>query len=1313
MRRRLAIGFLLTVVTLVVGAIGFARSQLAADLLCDAVVDAGRSRLGATVEVGWCELDPFSMAVVLHDLHAAAPDQGLDVKARRVEVRLREVQGLSRAPDLQSLDVDGLVLTRTPPPAAEDPAPAPSATPAADAAPCEAPRLPFELSEATLHDAALSLDYGAAGKVEARGLTLSARPAEEGRRVELEAEAVEVARGGRTEQVQDLSARVHLDLEAQRADLESFSAASGDLHVGLRGRVQGLCEPDADVTVVASGAFARLLALAGLPDERGPVEGRLALSAHLRGRLGAPDVTGSLEVVGGRIGSHRLGDVHFEGGLLGHRLQIARLSTSALGEPALVTGEIVLGPHLPATLHVESDGASLERLVDALGHPGPWVDGRIVASGDLSGTLSPLALDGEAKAEIRSFEVLDRDVTRGPATEDETYLTLPPTRIEGAVSVRAGLIRVPHARLHTGSSRVSLSASFPLHKAGPMEVAADLGSVDLADLDRIAGLPFQGVLTGTASVSGAYDDPHIEGRVDARGLVVDGLEAGVGQARIVYDRYHIRLHDAYGQRGRTPYTIEKFDLVLKPKPVDFDIRVSADGGRIEDIVEALDGYTAYASYFRGVTGRGRGSVHLTGPKQRLTAILDVTASDGSLRGQPYRRLRVKGRLFERRRWEFDEAVLSLDEGSRLTVRGWAEKDGPLALSVSARDVPVSALAPLTGSDLGGRLSGDLVVQGTWDVPEANGGAALTGGTWQGLALRPVRLQVSLHGRRLGLSGRLAGEALTGTGWVELQSPYPFEADLNLDEDDLGQWLPPGSGPAEALAGWQGAATGEVHLAGLLRHPQSLHGTARLDRLAARHDDLILGARGPVEARIVDGGVVVERLVVGAEGSELSVTGVRALDGQLDLALRGHLDLGLLSTLVPSVTRASGGATLEATASGTLTAPVLVGSAELEGGTVGVTGLPFALEDLSGRMSFSQSRLIVDDLQGAAGGGRVALSGEVGLDRFVPGRVHLAARLDAIHTRVPEGLRSVVSGGLFLDGPLDGLVLTGDLDVDRARWAKDLEVDTLIPTFKKRIAAAPAPDRAPLLRFDVGLHAPGTIRVENRNLTATLRADLRLTGSDVHPGLVGTVSSVEGRALFRGNEWTVTQALVDFKERDRILPSFDVHAESDVRDYRVYVHAFGTPDRLRLDLSSDPDLAETDLVTLVTLGITSRDAEAGFGGGDAAWAAADALFAISGLDRHVRSFIPRNPILRDASLRLTSGYSRGTGQVEPRLAFESRVLVDELRLRYSAPLGIRGQRTQAEYRITDTVSVQAEWDTENQVTSLGNVGLDLKLRWEGE
>jgi translocation and assembly module TamB len=145
------------------------------------------------------------------------------------------------------------------------------------------------------------------------------------------------------------------------------------------------------------------------------------------------------------------------------------------------------------------------------------------------------------------------------------------------------------------------------------------------------------------------------------------------------------------------------------------------------------------------------------------------------------------------------------------------------------------------------------------------------------------------------------------------------------------------------------------------------------------------------------------------------------------------------------------------------------------------------------------------------------------------------------------------------------------------------------------------------------------------------------------------------------------------------------------------------------LSSEPQLPEGDILSLLTLGVISKDKSNTAGAG--AGLAAEALFNASGLDRQVQHFLPKNPLLRDLSFHIATVYNDATGIVEPNALLESKFLTEQLKLRLTQPVSGRGTKAQAEYRFDDRLSAQAQWDNEHIDYSIGNWGLNLKLHWE--
>jgi translocation and assembly module TamB len=302
------------------------------------------------------------------------------------------------------------------------------------------------------------------------------------------------------------------------------------------------------------------------------------------------------------------------------------------------------------------------------------------------------------------------------------------------------------------------------------------------------------------------------------------------------------------------------------------------------------------------------------------------------------------------------------------------------------------------------------------------------------------------------------------------------------------------------------------------------------------------------------------------------------------------------------------------------------------------------------------------------------------------------------------------------GTPEETTVTGRLRVVRARYTADVNLERSMLELRRR---APVPPRAydkagEWLRFDLQVVVDGDARIENDLVSGAVRGELTVTGNLAAPGAVGTLSMAEGsRARFRGNEFALSHAVLDLTDRNRVELALDVHGQSQVRDYQIFMHAFGPLADPQVTLTSTPPLSQPDIITLLSLGFTRRDAGAGSGVESVATAAAaQALFSASGLDEQVRRFVPRGQMVRDLSVRITTEWSEASSQVEPRAEFESFLLRERLRLRYQAPLsGSRGQKAQAELKLGRHTALQYQWDNDNPAVDTGDHGVDLKFRWE--
>jgi translocation and assembly module TamB len=301
-------------------------------------------------------------------------------------------------------------------------------------------------------------------------------------------------------------------------------------------------------------------------------------------------------------------------------------------------------------------------------------------------------------------------------------------------------------------------------------------------------------------------------------------------------------------------------------------------------------------------------------------------------------------------------------------------------------------------------------------------------------------------------------------------------------------------------------------------------------------------------------------------------------------------------------------------------------------------------------------------------------------------------------------------------------LAGDLIIDRFRYTKEMEPKKALLDFigGRRVDSTLAAKAKPQLRLNVTVKADRSIDIDNNLAHVRLSGKARLIGNDTRTGLIGELTAPEGgRGYYQGNELEITSAVVQFQDRDQIVPRFDVNAETVVREYRIHVRAWGTPAEYTVDYTSDPSLPRGDIISLFLVGATNRDRNAAPAAG--LRAASDLLLSLSGLDKKARDFLPDNPLVSNLRTDFSSRYSSITGQVEPTAGFSVNVLTKDLTARFAQPVNeVRGQQASVEYVLGATErggsALQLSWDNDVATTTMGgnlpigNLGLDLKLHF---
>lgn len=1304
-RRRVA---LLLVVLCLAGTFWFLRTQYAWDKACDLARTRLPGALNADVHIGACEIDPLSQAVIAKDIQIRPKDAPADAEpllsAERAEVALASVHPFFRTVELNRVSAQRpkVVLDlRQPRPAS------------GEAGKCSLePMRRVEINQLALKDASVTVLLPDDKRVEISRLdvrwTLRRGVAE----FEIEARDGVVHLGG---DAQDLAlTRLFLQgsFSADDEEVEFSRAEVGvdDVTVSWTGKVEELCDPNLSLEAQLFVPLRTVAKVAKLPS---PVAGHVWSRVSLSGK--ALDPIATLEVAGSDVKIERYvaGDFRAQLSYAAKNVAVNSLTVPVLGGGTVkAVGSVQLTRGLPVQAKAEIENVSLARVLERVGLTGAWVDFFASGKGQVSGKLWPLDLAGDADLRTRDFLLASRAFD-APPKAGKDILAFPSAH--AATKFRVLPDRVELQGLEASTPNTTARADVTLHyeQARGLLIKGSSDKIDLSDFGQLAGIHWAGKGSASFDIEGPYSDVKIESLVDLRDFEFWDFDLGVTQGRLGYHRGLLSFPGISGQKGRTAFSGSgALDFAAKGG-MKASGHVVAQKGRIEDIVDLIVRMNDSIEIFQGTLAGEVSNVRVDVdcPVENLAGTIAFDVANTTYYDRPVGGGHVVLTMFDGDGIRLEPTVL---RGPLGTTRadGTFLYDGPLDYRFRMDGY---SLAELWGKDdaekkeIAGTLTMVGKVEGDSTTPVVSAYLTAPKIVFGGKNLGAMHLEGRIQGKDLQLWGRPFDDARLFSK-MKLKDPFPYEGNLTVSLPEIKPLL-----PATAVAqGLSGALSGTFTARGAVKTDNSLEASAQIDKLTLSRADFSGANDGPIILSYKAGKLDVDAFAFRGPNTELSAAGW-AGPTNLDLKVRGTSDMRLIESFTSSLEHTGGKVEIVAAATGSMKSPSLVGSALVQDARFSLRDQPVSVRGVNGKVEFSEARVLVQHLYGVVNNGRVDVHGDIRLDRFDLKEVQVGVELDEVALRPKDYLPMTVSGELLLFGKPSAMTLTGGLHLIKLRYDQPLDINTVLQDARKgpQVGGVTLEKPKEWLSFNVDIIADGDVRVDNNLARAKLGGKLTLTGNNVHPGLVGSIETQEGsEAFYRNNRFAISQGLLEFKDRKNIDPVFDLRAETQVREFLVKLHAFGRPASPQIILSSEPELTEADIISLLTLGVISRDRGTG-AAGTGAGLAAEAFFQASGLGQQVQRFLPNNRVFRDMSFHLSTTYNDATGLVEPTAQLESKFLTEQLKLGMTQPVSGRGTHAHAEYRVNNRLSAQAQWDNEVSDYSFGNLGLELKLRWEVE
>lgn len=1345
------------------GLVRAATSEPSLRYATDRIAERLKERFGLILEVGHVGAQPGSARVEASPVTLRGDDGEVIFQATRIAVELAPLQMFARRVQLDALEIedpqlnvrirDGRVVGIKPIELEDGDS---------------EPLFRVDVEDFRVRDAAITVQVDDV-TTRVTGIDMRLRSSgPDGHRLKFRVDRAEVERPGDLVVVDEFDGRLVVFgdglLAPERVSVSDLTFTSEDATVNVGGSILlgklGLL-PAVDLDVNAVASLPAVLSHVDVPVE---VDGAVTVGARISSALGGEDlkVAGQGDVTDLRVEGFHIGTLR--GRFLADAEQVEIPAASFHAGDTTVEGHAQLrfDEALSYTVSARGQDFSLYRLLHDLKFPEVWaevlIDGQVDGQGHL---LPSFVFDGDGAGHLHDLKVASRDVHGVP--EEDLVL-------EGAHPIFADL--QIHAdpvglrfdgHIDDGETRASgyVQLNFDIDQGLELLVESDRASFDSV-LGRIAGLEFGGEGGGSLEISGPYDDPNILAEAYLRGFALEGFAFGDLAGKIRSRRSILGFHEVTAHKGRSVY---RGDVILDFERQD-QIRVTRadeDGGERRELVPVrglhigvdIDVERAQAEELRaiiparyedGVLGFLR-TLDLEGPLsghgRAFGYIADGTTDhlqgDGVLHVAEGAQLLGQTLTNGTGRFGLDLDAFHIDglslaaAGGTVAVNADIQRaDGAIDGHLKMADLELGRIDALLGTQrpFRGRFDVDAALSHHAGDPTLTGRARIIDAAWGEYPIGDANVVLRHEGRVLTLKGPVLSGRGDGVITVGTRDDFAYTASIQVSPGPAAPLLPEDFLP-DGVAVQLGGAV-DAH--GALRAFSESRGTVALSPASLEYGSFRIDGTGDVLAHFRGARLTVDQLeMTTPRGDGISLRGVISSD-EVDVQASGRGDLWFLPAFTRHLDSSKGRFRFDVAITGDLDHAAMNGRARVTQGRLQIARFEPVVDDLDAQILLRGPNVLLESVRATVGGSPARGQGTVTLSGATPTQYDLEATFQDLSLTVPSWLPSRSSGRVTLKGPAELPTLAGEMRVLQATYSEDINWERLLPDLRRRVEAPRVFDKEEEdVRFDLHLVADNGVVIENNVLDLEAKGDLYLVGTEERPGLKGNLSLLRGNAHFRGNRYRLLGGNVEFVDTYRISPILDVEAETEIKDYDITARVSGPLKNPRIDLSSRPELAEIDILALLTFGFTQyelKDANASAGA-----AGLEVVSAYSGLEREVRRILP--DAVREMGavsvdeLRLTSQFSSRQGANVPAVAvgFEMNPgpwllfgLVDESHLRLQSTLiDVDGngteQRLEWEKRFDNELRLRLVWSSQDRGScpncnnQWGDFGGDVWYRWE--
>lgn len=916
--------------------------------------------------------------------------------------------------------------------------------------------------------------------------------------------------------------------------------------------------------------------------------------AHLAGRLSAEtkialkgfdDIQGNVELKteAVQVAQFDLGDTVIRGHFKDQSIQLDEVNAHhPAGSLKLTKANITLRPPWNFDTRFDAEKLDLQKLFQSLKLNQIPVDLLIQGRGNCAGRIENLQV--KCQADLLGSNLLVQSSRQKDAT---TIVEIQNVGAVGEVSIDMNKVTY-NSQIFLGRNKGQSQGQIEYAKG--FRVQFQSPEADFKNIKNLANLKFEGITPIDGFTEGNASAAILKMKMRPQNFVFENHQLGTLETELSYEKGHIQLNQITGQLGQTKY-LGKIDIDLHNKEISGSLNLPQ--------VELNDVATAFARIYQlpfNVQGVGSADLNFHGPFSfwNLSYELKSQFKNGRVATETFTDLFAH---IKSQQGFVKAEQLSLTKGTaKLNVTASLTPEKIIDLQARAQNFKLEESEFITriNTQIYGMLNLTSNLKGSLLHPDFD-----LSGTLSETILSDQEVANSFFSLSTNAKQTIVNAAIFGNR-VQTEITLPREGTLlpiklRVKTSD---WH---YGPLLALLGgthlqneYETNLTSEVDLTSTSGDWNRLSGAIKVQNALLKRGPLLLKNTNPLVVAWDNGNLSIKNLELEGPQNLLSARGGPFTFQNMDVTFNANVELRLFQLFLPFLDDLGGPLEAQANLSGSWNHPKILGHAKILSSFFKLKGFPHPFEKIKTDVTFSHTKILVPQIQGMMGGGRLEGSGEIQINGIndIPTSFRFTA--EGLNLTVPDKIRTSGSAEITISGKWFPFTLAGIYRIQSGLFEKEfgefssnslaMQQSRYLPQTIKEASFEP-------ITLDLQLNLERNVLVKNSMMEGLVYGQLQVRGIPQNPIVTGKIETDKNTKItFKDKIFDVQTGQVNFNNPQENNPELFLSARSRVQDYDISLIVQGLAKNPSLRLTSTPPLAENDIISLLALGITSTKLE---------------------------------------------------------------------------------------------------------------------------